>query len=106
VYTQFRKVAAGGIIQAGGLRVGDPWSKLTWPSCSWWRSAVLRISLPLMEVGITTRYGLDGPGIESRWGWDFPHPSRPVLGPTQPPIQWVPGYIPAAVEWRWPPTPI
>ena len=26
-------------------------------------------------------------GIESRWWWrDFPQPSRPVLGPTQPPI--------------------
>ena len=43
------------------------------------------------SVGIATRYGLDGPGIESRWGRDFPHPSRPSLGPTQPPIQWVPG---------------
>ena len=37
-------------------------------------------------VGIATRYGLDGPGIESRWRRDFPHPSRPDLGPTQPPI--------------------
>ena len=36
-------------------------------------------------VGIATRYGLDGPGIESRWGRDFPHPSRLALGPTQPP---------------------
>jgi hypothetical protein len=24
-------------------------------------------------VGIATCYGLDGPGIESRWGRDFPH---------------------------------
>ena len=43
------------------------------------------------SVGIATRYGLDGPGIESRWGRDFPHLSRPALGPTQPPSQWVPG---------------
>ena len=43
------------------------------------------------SVGIATRYGLDGPGIESRWKQDFPHPSRPALGLTQPPVQWVPG---------------
>jgi hypothetical protein len=43
------------------------------------------------SVGIATRYGLDGKGIESRWGRDFPHPSRPALGPTQPHVQWVAG---------------
>jgi hypothetical protein len=46
------------------------------------------------SVGIATRYGLDGPGIESRWGRYFPHPSRPFLGLTQPPAQWVPGLFP------------
>jgi hypothetical protein len=39
------------------------------------------------SVGIVTRYGLDVPGIESWWGRDFLQPSRPALGPTQPPIQ-------------------
>ena len=42
-------------------------------------------------VGIATRYDLDGPEIESRWGRDFPHLSIPALGPTHPPIQWLPG---------------
>ena len=40
---------------------------------------------------IATRYGLDGPEIESRWELNFPHSSRPARGPIQPPIQWVPG---------------
>jgi hypothetical protein len=46
------------------------------------------------SVGIATRYGLDGPGIEYRWGRNFPYPSRPALEPTQPPVQWIPGLFP------------
>ena len=30
---------------------------------------------------LATGYGLDGPGIESRLGRDFPHLSRPAWGP-------------------------
>jgi hypothetical protein len=33
---------------------------------------------PGSSVGIATGYGLDGPGIESRWGPDFSHTSRPA----------------------------
>jgi len=48
------------------------------------------LSGPGSVVGIATGYGLDDPGIESRWGRDFPHLSRPALGPKQPPVQGVP----------------
>jgi len=39
---------------------------------------------PGSSVGIATDYGLDGPGIESRWGQDFP------------PVQTGPGAHPAS----------
>ena len=54
------------------------------------------------SVGTAVRYGLDSSGIESRWGRDFPHPSRPSLWPTQPLTQWVPCLYwgKAAGVWR------
>jgi hypothetical protein len=45
-----------------------------------WAFQVYEIGL-YSEVGIVTRYGLEGPGIESRWGLDFQHPSRRPWGP-------------------------
>jgi hypothetical protein len=46
-------------------------------------------------------YGLDDRGLESRQGLEiflFTTLSRPVLGPTQPPIQWIPGALSLGVK--------
>ena len=53
------------------------------------------------SVGVAIHCGLDGPGIESRCGRNFPHRSRPALGPTQPPTQWVGGLFPGE-KWSGP----
>ena len=45
-------------------------------------------------VGTATRYGLDGPGFEARWGRDFPFLYRPALGFTQLPAKWTPEFFP------------
>ena len=45
---------------------------------------------PGSSVGIATDYGLDGPG-SNPGGDEIFRLSSPALGPTQPPVQWVPG---------------
>ena len=74
---------------------------------SWTKLAVLKVGRN-NSVGIATHSGLTGSGFELRWGRDFPHPSRPALGPAQPPVKWVTGFFPggkAAGAWRRSPTP-
>ena len=45
-------------------------------------------------VGITTGYGLDGPGSNPVWGARFSSSSRRALGLAQAPVKWVPGLFP------------
>jgi len=45
---------------------------------------------PGSSVSIVTNYGLDGPG-SNPGGDEIFRPSRPALGPNQPPVKWVLG---------------
>ena len=55
--------------------------------CCWrFKSATVDVGRD-SSVGIATRYGLDGPGIKSRWERNSLLSSRPALGPTDPPMQ-------------------
>jgi hypothetical protein len=47
-------------------------------------------------------YGLDDQGFEFWWGLEiflFTTTARMALGPTQPPIQWIPGALSLGAKW-------
>jgi hypothetical protein len=65
----------------------------------WWYFGINRPSR-YSAVGIATRYGLEGPGIESRRRRNFSHPYGPAVWPTQLPVQWVPVSFPGVKRPR------
>jgi hypothetical protein len=73
------------------------------PSSSSFSFLVVLLPLPfLVPFSTYISYGLDdwGVGVRVPVGWRiFPKSSRPVLGPAQPPIQWVPGAFSPEVKW-------
>jgi hypothetical protein len=78
------------------------WHFLSRTADSWFSPNLDWVNLPCHKVpcagrdsavDVATRYGVDGSGIESRRGRDFPHLFKPALGPTQLPVQCVSGWF-------------
>jgi hypothetical protein len=66
----------------------EPWMRLKITPTS---SEIVRWD---SAIGIATRYGLDGLGIESRWRRSFSHSSRPAPLTSPPLVQGVSGLFP------------
>jgi hypothetical protein len=86
--------------------VTNRWSYITFLPCifvTW--TFTINMSLTFVgrdsSVGIATRYGLDGPGLNSRGKRDSAHTSRQILGPIQP-IQRVPCLPEGNMAGTWP----
>jgi len=71
-------------LDRSGRRVSGGWRKLDSEELhdSYFRQILMSVCGPGSVVGIATGYGLYGTGIESRWGRDIPHLSKPALNPT------------------------
>jgi hypothetical protein len=77
-------MAQGNIVLNGLLGVFNMWLPLRLFNYNFHLFHYFQLKRRGSSVGTATRYGLGGPGIESRWELVLQHQFRPTLGPTPP----------------------